>query len=264
MVGVCTMRKKSCFTLIELLVVVAIIAVLVAILLPALNTAREQSRRALCGSNLHQIVIAAITYSIDHNDYTPPAGNGKPLWSILFAQMIKAEVAEEFKKYGANPWPINAPEQGHSASSNIKGVWQCPSDPFFVDYTSHVFGRLIYTSYFYVGWHNKIGGMGMKFDSIKEVLIGTARKITDNGLLIADRCGQGDSSPVVYTNHGRSGATSAPTIIPAGINRGYSDGSVLWTMGSSFLAEFGLTGLTWEPPPRPDAAYSHSSNAYWW
>ena len=63
-------RRKS-FTLIELLVVIAIIAILAAMLLPALHSAREKAREGRCGGNLKQIGISFHMYGNDFNGYFP-------------------------------------------------------------------------------------------------------------------------------------------------------------------------------------------------
>jgi prepilin-type N-terminal cleavage/methylation domain-containing protein/prepilin-type processing-associated H-X9-DG protein len=63
------MGNRRGFTLIELLVVIAIIAVLMAILLPALNRVKEQGKRAVCLSNLKQLSLAWIMYADDNDDY---------------------------------------------------------------------------------------------------------------------------------------------------------------------------------------------------
>ncbi|MHC4645475.1 MAG: type II secretion system protein [Planctomycetota bacterium] len=73
--------KRKGFTLIELLVVIAIVALLMSILMPALNKARELAQRLVCGANLAGIGKAMVVYSSSFEDEYPRAGGPGVVWS---------------------------------------------------------------------------------------------------------------------------------------------------------------------------------------
>ena len=112
-------RKPYGFTLIELLVVIAIIAILAAILLPALNSARERGRSADCLSKMKQLSTAFISYSDAHEDYLPASGirhTSNVAKSVTWGTALKPFINYEY----AGDWTA-------SRISNNSQLFLCPS-----------------------------------------------------------------------------------------------------------------------------------------
>ncbi len=110
------MYRKG-FTLIELLVVISIIALLIAILLPALASARQTAQSISCLSNQRQLTLAAIAFSVEHDDYLP-----KPWWNDT--------PRSDGSQIGS--WPYRHPLWGWDYVLNDvvqnEDIFRCPSD----------------------------------------------------------------------------------------------------------------------------------------
>ena len=112
------MNRRGGFTLIELLVVIAIIAILMAIMMPALQRVREQAREITCRSNLRQYGVAQAMYLDDNEDRYPSA------WRSLVANERPVAGYERYCRWHDPRYPADGPFWPYLKN---EGVHLCPS-----------------------------------------------------------------------------------------------------------------------------------------
>ncbi|NIL97540.1 MAG: DUF1559 domain-containing protein, partial [Planctomycetales bacterium] len=183
-------RPLHGFTLVELLVVITVIGILMAMLLPALQTARESARRATCGNNLKQLALAVLSFETAHSSL-PPGSVADPQWSATNDTWYRTNWAIEilpfiereelYDKYDQEK--LFFIDENEQVINTPLPVQNCPSDPQAGELYqkasgfSALSGKLVYGSYRGVsGYYKAPGGAWSSAGSFADTTNFAARR----------------------------------------------------------------------------------------
>ena len=220
-------RRGRAFTLIELLVVVAIIAILAALLVPALSGGKERARRSACQSSMRQFILAVHMYGDDNDQWVPSGASNKPDDDHL--PVLSSATSNSIVQY-----------------SSDERIAHCPSygDYFIKEQADRPFEEQEYG--FVVGYNYHGGHTNTPWPHLPNhtnTWISPERLTADPSLVLLSDMNDwspgygrtfaphGKSGPIITgldaANLGANGASSAE-VGAAGGNVGLLDGSVSW------------------------------------
>ena len=220
----CTLTQSRAFTLIELLVVISIIALLIGILLPALAASRDSARQVVCATNLRQLSMAWLAYTVDHDGEFPYRDTTLPIYINQ-----KYETGPLVESYTSALDIFYCPAT--ETTEDSPGSWNLPTNSRNVLIDYNIMAR----------WFSS-GSTNANHSGPNAKYVENIDETTNDLVMAADQMWGTNPAQPTWFNHPESRGDLLPDALKGG-NVGRYDGSNSWTRANDIQVQADYAGV---------------------